>query len=111
MSTTPPSEPRPPESSSPAVPSSPGSSPTSLPAAAPMVRRPRDFPELSDSHLHSQPRRRRVIPLLLFVATCLSTYWVGAADWKPQQFGTFDQMWEVMTTNWEQGLVYMGCVV
>jgi membrane-associated protease RseP (regulator of RpoE activity) len=52
-----------------------------------------------------------VIPLLLFVATCLSTYWVGAADWKPQQFGTFDQMWEVMTTNWEQGLVYMGCVV
>lgn len=111
MSTTPPSEPRPPESPSPSVPSSPGTSPTSLPAAAPIVRRPRDFPELSDSHLHSQPRRRRVIPLLLFVATCLSTYWVGAADWKPQQFGTLDQMWEVMTTNWEQGLVYMGCVV
>jgi Zn-dependent protease len=112
MSTTPPSEPRPPESSPlPSVPSSPGTLPTTLPAAEPAVRKPRELPELSESHLHSRPRRRRVIPLLLFVATCLSTYWVGAADWKPQQFGTFDQMWEVLTTNWEQGLVYMGCVV
>ena len=52
-----------------------------------------------------------MVPILLFVATCLSTYWVGAADWKPQQFGTSDQMWHAVTTNWEQGFTYMGAVI
>ena len=25
-----------------------------------------------------------MLPLMLFVATCLSTFWVGAANWRPQ---------------------------
>ena len=73
--------------------------------------RPPQHPQLSAAHLHSRPKRRRVIPILLFIATCLSTYWVGAADWKPQQFATTDQMWQALTTNWQQGLMYMGAVI
>ena len=34
-----------------------------------------------DSH---PPRGRRVLlPAILFLATCLSTFWVGAVAWKP----------------------------
>ena len=112
MSTTPPSEPRPPEPSSPTPPAiiadtgvdeSAGRCASRTQAArhAGALRRPSPFAA-------APPPR---VPILLFVATCLSTYWVGAANWKPQQFGTIDQMWQVMTTNWQQGLIYMGAVV
>ena len=57
------------------------------------------------------PRRRRVLPILLFIATCLSTFWVGAANWKPQQFVSTGEMWQVMAINWRQGLMYMGAVL
>lgn len=111
MSTTPPPEPRPPEPSPPI----PAVFSTSIPAPASSVgsqtARPPQHPQLSPVHLYSRPKRRRVIPILLFIATCLSTYWVGAADWKPQQFATNDQMWQAFTTNWQQGLIYMGAVV
>jgi Zn-dependent protease len=104
MSTTPPPEPRPTEPSlpaaAPAVPALPAKSPA-----------PPAYEHLSAAHLQSPPKRRRLIPLLLFVATCLSTFWVGAANWKPQTFGTGDAMWHQLSTNWEQGLTYMGCVV
>src|SRR5262245_48589217 len=43
-----------------------------------------ELPELQGAHLRSLPRRRLTLPLILFVATCLSTFWVGAADWRPQ---------------------------
>jgi Zn-dependent protease len=72
---------------------------------------PPSYEHLSASHLHARPKRRRLIPILLFIATCLSTYWVGAASWKPQQFAAGDAMWHQFTTNWQQGLTYMGCVV
>src|SRR6476646_1284171 len=41
------------------------------------------LPELSEAHLR-RPRRRVMLPIVLFVATCLSTFWVGAANWRPQ---------------------------
>ncbi|MGD9634521.1 MAG: site-2 protease family protein [Pirellulales bacterium] len=108
MSTTPPPEPRPTEPSLPAAPASAASAPpisTARPAAPPV------HPHLTEAHLHSRPKRRRLIPILLFVATCLSTFWVGAANWKPQQYAGGDAMWHQITTNWPQGLTYMGCVV
>jgi Zn-dependent protease len=116
MSTTPPSEPRQPESSPPFPPAATPNLPASaLPAASAAmvdaVARPPHHPQLSPAHLHSPPKRRRVIPILLFVATCLSTFWVGAANWKPQQFASTDQMWQAVTENWQQGLLYMGCVI
>jgi membrane-associated protease RseP (regulator of RpoE activity) len=72
-------------------------------------QRPTEQPLLSDRDLVSMPQRRRVLPIVLFVATCLSTYWVGAADWRPQDYG--GQMWQVMAVNWPQGLTYMVAVV
>src|SRR4051812_14765761 len=39
-----------------------------------------NLPELRESDFR-QPRRRLLLPLVLFVATCLSTFWVGAANW------------------------------
>ena len=51
------------------------------------------------------------LPLLLFIATCLSTFWVGAADWRPQLIESPDLMWHTVAGNWQQGLVYMGAVL
>jgi len=102
MSTPPPSEPRPPEPSP-----APSDLPVATPSAVESVIRSREIPQLSAAHLHSRPQRRKLVPVLLFVATCLSTYWVGAADWKPQSA----DMWHAMTANWPQGLMYMGAVV
>ena len=118
-----PSEPRPPEQppSPPNLPVPTGSAAKSAAREAnapaqPSAVRPRDWNMasralLADEDLGYLPRRRRVLPILLFIATCLSTFWVGSADWKPQQFGSPDEMWRVMATNWRQGLMYMGAVV
>jgi Zn-dependent protease len=108
MSTTPPSEPRPPEPSLPIPPVSSPNRPLSTTVAVERISQP---PQLTAAHLHARPKRRRLVPILLFVATCLSTYWVGAANWKPQQVAANDRMWQALTTNWQQGLEYMVCVV
>jgi hypothetical protein len=72
-----------------------------------------DLPELTESHLRSRPRSRRtILPLVLFITTCLSTYFVGAADWKPQLYmSSTSAMWHVMVSNWQPGLTYMGAVL
>jgi membrane-associated protease RseP (regulator of RpoE activity) len=66
--------------------------------------------ELRQSDLVTLPRRRRGLPLLLFIATCLSTFWVGAANWRPQ-FNEPDGAWRAVQLNWQQGLTYMGAVL
>jgi membrane-associated protease RseP (regulator of RpoE activity) len=68
-----------------------------------------NFPELGESHL-GRPRRRVMLPIVLFVATCLSTFWVGAANWRPQTIDT-SQILAKASANWQQGLVYMGAVL
>ena len=123
-----PSEPSPPEQSSPVTPQLPvptsatplpsdASSPKSAPSPS---RAPRNLPpgrewaglpELQEAHFTSLPRRRLMLPLVLFVATCFSTFWVGAADWQPQFVGAPADMWRVMSANWQQGLIYMGSVL
>ncbi len=67
--------------------------------------------ELRASHLRSRVRRRLTLPLLLFIATCLSTFWVGAANWRPQLINSPDMMQHLISTNWRQGLTYMGAVL
>jgi membrane-associated protease RseP (regulator of RpoE activity) len=80
-----------------------------------MVAAPRvdwaQMPELQEAHLRQFPRRRLTVPLILFVATCLSTFYVGAANWRPQLVGSTSDIWHVVTTNWQQGLTYMGAVL
>ncbi|QDT01397.1 site-2 protease family protein [Adhaeretor mobilis] len=73
------------------------------------------LPELKASDLYSPPpvrQRRTLLPILLFLATCLSTYYVGAADWMPDRsFGDLSKMLAVMANNWRTGLQYMVAVL
>jgi len=68
------------------------------------------LPEYRESYLRPRLRRRVTLPLVLFVATCLSTFWVGAARWRPQAYSAAD-MPKVIAANWQQGLTYMGAVL
>lgn len=70
------------------------------------------MPVLSEEFLRSEPRPRRVmLPLVLFVATCLSTFWVGAANWRPQMIESSVMARQIMSAHWQQGLTYMGAVL
>jgi membrane-associated protease RseP (regulator of RpoE activity) len=52
-----------------------------------------------------------LLPIILFVATCLSTFWVGAAGWRPQNIEATDNIRTIVAANWQQGLIYMGAVL
>ncbi len=89
-----------------------------------------DAPTVED---FSEPDRGRhfALPAILFVATCLSTFWLGAADWNPtghlvifrdvlqanwpqhSPLAALREAWAVAADgmNWRQGLVYMGLVM
>ena len=69
-------------------------------------------------------RRRSRIPLILFLLTCLSTFWVGITDWQPTwelsrlfsgatTAGSVDWMLlrRLLVRNWDQGLIYMCAVL
>jgi hypothetical protein len=84
----------------------------------------------ADSH---PPRGRHVLlPTILFLATCLSTFWVGAVAWKPMvhlealhrgitvftenlpQGSPSAALWEALAVadmDWQRGLGYMGLVL
>jgi len=70
--------------------------------------------------------RRRLLPIILFLATCASTFWVGATRWMPMSYvsvglgipavaSDLETTWMpargVVGRNWEQGLIYMACVL
>jgi len=55
-------------------------------------------------------RRRRVkLPLILFLITCLSTFFAGAVGWIP----TLDAMpiRRAIISHWQDGLIYMACIL
>jgi len=79
--------------------------PPELPSAPPVV-------------FYDRHRRKTVLPLLLFMGTCLSTFFVGAAKWSP--VGPFFKAiidWDffdiriMMLANWDTGLAYMFFVI
>lgn len=107
--------------------SDPQQPPKQVPAAAPAEnvaepssRPPRErYPELKRSDIETVPPaspekvgRNRTLPIVLFVATCLSTFWVGAAKYDPMApLVSTERMWHVIQTNWLEGLTYMGAVL
>ena len=63
-------------------------------------------------------KRRYRIPILLFIATCVSTFWVGITHWQPIQAfslsmeeGGLMRLRILLLENWEQGLIYMAAVL
>ncbi len=66
---------------------------------------------LDEADLRS-PQRRVVTPLVLFLATCFTTYATGAYNWKNLGFLTFDQaMFRQLIDGWQTGLTYMLAVM
>ncbi len=65
-------------------------------------------------------KRRIKIPILLFVLTCFSTFWVGITDWEPllpisnwlqNPDPFFMNLRYLLVKNWEQGLFYSSSVL
>lgn len=63
-------------------------------------------------------RRKYLLPILLFVATCISTFWVGITNWQPLQAlniaagrGDLMGLRLMFLENWQQGLIYMVAVL
>lgn len=72
------------------------------------------LPELKLSDLHFRPQRRVLLPILLFVATCLSTFWVGCTGWEPvepEYLHSYGAMWRTIRINWPTGLQYSVAVL
>ncbi len=82
--------------------------------------------DLRQPRYASRVRRRKLVPAILFLLTCLSTFWVGITDWQPlyelqNLFVTgpgllgFDMdlmvLRRLIVRNWQQGLIYMACVL
>jgi membrane-associated protease RseP (regulator of RpoE activity) len=52
-------------------------------------------------------RRRRGLPILLFVATCVSTFFVGVSAWNPEPYlMSTTAAWQQIENNWPNGLLY-----
>lgn len=66
-------------------------------------------------------RRLRLLPALLFLATLLSSFFVGVCKWNPNglfqalelggNFSPFITLRKMFLDNWQLGLTYMCCVV
>ncbi len=72
-------------------------------------------------------RRRVMLPVILFLLTCMSTFWVGVTKWNP--FGPIEQLAGaflqdesfvaesmmnlrlLILENWDSGLIYMTAVL
>lgn len=66
---------------------------------------------LTAAHLRS-PKKRRRLPIILFVLTCFSTFIAGALYWTPAWYlGQGIEFRRCFLENWQQGLIYMGTVL
>jgi len=93
---------------------------------------PRSAARAAGDYGHPAPRRRVLLPAVLFAATCWSTFYTGSLHWIPRFDGqmlhraadAFAQSWQAgqygaavpramaaMTGDWQSGLVYMGAVM
>ena len=72
------------------------------------------LPELRESDLTLPPQRRVMLPLMLFLATCASTFWVGVTHWDPlrvEYSASWPLVYRVVQENWRNGLEYMAAVL
>jgi Zn-dependent protease len=61
--------------------------------------------------LEPQLRRRWLLPLLLFAATCATTFFAGVYQWPPMLFPFDETAGEAVARNWGIGLRYMLAVL
>lgn len=58
-----------------------------------------------------RPPSRLRLHLLLFIATCLTTFTAGAVGWEPVIIGVDDGLPARVAANWPRGLAYMTAVM
>ena len=67
-----------------------------------------------------RPQRRTRLPIVLFVLTCMSTFWVGVHRWTLEWFaplaellfaGNSIEFRRALLANWDCGLIYMLAVM
>lgn len=63
-------------------------------------------------------RRRYRLPVVLFLLTCLSTFWVGVTGWQPIEVlmdaaaaGNLMNVRELVLANWPRGLIYSASLL
>ncbi len=102
-----------------------------LPEAA-EVETVAELVRLAGDYSHPPRRRRVLVPIVLFLATCASTFWTGAVDWMPilhldnlhRAALVFFRSWgeqplntavahgaAVLRLDWQRGLCYMAAVL
>ena len=91
-------------------------------------QRDQDSLELSSDDAPAPPTRRMRLPLTLFVATAISTFWVGMHRWLPFSIDSsvgdrlandwvsgvayiFAHWRQLCVAHWQDGLIYMACVM
>ena len=84
-----------------------------------------DYVPISRTAAQNSVKRKTVLPICLFFATCLSTFWVGVSLWNPNFFepfyraisnpgvqqGSLLEIRQMLLSNWDTGLIYMLCVM
>jgi membrane-associated protease RseP (regulator of RpoE activity) len=71
-----------------------------------------DCPELTARDLERPRRRRLFSPLVLFLATCVSTFAAGATNWSPDLLmAGGPQAGILLMQEWRRGLAYMAAVI
>jgi membrane-associated protease RseP (regulator of RpoE activity) len=72
------------------------------------------LPELRAGDLIEPLPRRVMLPVMLFLATCASTFWVGVTHWDPlrvEYSANWQLVGKVVRENWQNGLEYMAAVL
>lgn len=65
-----------------------------------------------DEYQGFSPRRRRVVlPTVLFLLTCFTTYSAGACGWQPMLLAPDPYIVGLLKTNWQDGLIFMAAVM
>ena len=76
------------------------------------VARAMEMVRLAQDYSHPPRRRRVMLPVVLFLATCGSTFWTAATDWNPIYYLYYpDRVGQVIQQHWQQGLTYMVAVL
>ena len=84
-----------------------------------------DYVPISRTAAQDSVKRKTVLPICLFFATCVSTFWVGVSLWNPNFFepfyraisgqgvqqGSLLEIRQMLLANWDTGLIYMLCVM
>ncbi len=76
------------------------------------------IPGFGGQQVYYLPPRKVKLPVVLFLLTCASTFWVGVTDWLPVQSlmvaaedGNLMFLRRSIIAHWPQGLLYMGAVL